>query len=182
MPRLVGINHIAVEVADAEEMLAFFRRIFDDVTLRGSVANMTFLDLGDQFVALETVRRDPVNAGHFGLVVDDAAATLGRAQEAGARMVGRNDFLDPVGEPLAGRGLPRHPVHEGAAHPRGHGASQGSRSPSVRSPSYATRASRTDIVTLQPFAREGRRVEGAGIPVDVAATGRTTTLDVARAL
>ena len=97
MPRLVGINHIAVEVADAEEMLAFFRRIFDDVTLRGSVANMTFLDLGDQFVALETVRRDPVNAGHFGLVVDDAAATLGRAQEAGARMVGRNDFLDPSG-------------------------------------------------------------------------------------
>ena len=96
MPRLVGINHIAVEVADAEEMLAFFRRIFDDVTLRGSVANMTFLDLGDQFVALETVRR-PVNAGHFGLVVDDAAATLGRAQEAGARMVGRNDFLDPSG-------------------------------------------------------------------------------------
>jgi catechol 2,3-dioxygenase-like lactoylglutathione lyase family enzyme len=97
MPRLVGINHIAVEVADAEETLAFFRRIFDDVALRGSVANMTFLDLGDQFVALETVRRDPVTAGHFGLVVDDAAATLERAREAGARMVGRNDFLDPSG-------------------------------------------------------------------------------------
>ena len=97
MPRLVGINHIAVEVVDAEETLAFFRRIFDGVALRGSVANMTFLDLGDQFVAFETVRREPVNAGHFGLVVDDAAATLGRAREAGARIVGRNDFLDPSG-------------------------------------------------------------------------------------
>ncbi|MGH3078093.1 MAG: VOC family protein [Gaiellaceae bacterium] len=97
MPRLVGINHIAVEVADAAETLAFFRRVFDDVALRGSVANMTFLDLGDQFVALETVRRDPVTAGHFGLVVDDAAETLERAREAGARMVGRNDFLDPSG-------------------------------------------------------------------------------------
>jgi len=97
MPRLVGINHVAVEVADAEETLAFFRRVFDDVTLRGSVANMTFLDLGDQFVALEQVRREPVTAGHFGLVVDDAAATLERARTAGARMVGRNDFLDPSG-------------------------------------------------------------------------------------
>jgi len=97
MPRLVGINHVAVEVADAEETLAFFRRVFDDVTLRGSVANMTFLDLGDQFVALEQVRREPVTAGHFGLVVDDAPATLERAREAGARLVGRNDFLDPSG-------------------------------------------------------------------------------------
>jgi lactoylglutathione lyase len=97
VPRLVGINHIAVEVADAEETLAFFRRIFDDVTLRGRVSNMTFVDMGDQFLALETVRRDPVTAGHFGLVVDDAAATLARAREAGARMVGRNDFLDPSG-------------------------------------------------------------------------------------
>jgi catechol 2,3-dioxygenase-like lactoylglutathione lyase family enzyme len=97
VPRLVGINHVAVEVADREETLAFFRRIFDDVGLRGSVGSMTFVDLGDQFVALEQVRGEPVNAGHFGLVVDDAQATLERARSAGARMVGRNDFLDPSG-------------------------------------------------------------------------------------
>ena len=97
MPRLVGINHVAVEVADRGEALEFFRRIFDDVALRGSVGSMSFVDLGDQFLALEEVRPDPVTAGHFGLVVDDASATLERARAAGARMVGRNDFLDPSG-------------------------------------------------------------------------------------
>jgi catechol 2,3-dioxygenase-like lactoylglutathione lyase family enzyme len=97
VPRLVGINHIAVEVADIEEALTFFGRVFDDVALRGRVGSMTFVDMGDQFLALEQVGREPVTAGHFGLVVDDAAATLERAREAGARMVGRNDFLDPSG-------------------------------------------------------------------------------------
>ena len=97
MPRLVGINHIAVEVGDIDEMLAFLERIFDGVRLRGQSGRMAFVDLGDQFVALEAVGREPVSAGHFGLVVDDAAETLQRAREAGARMVGRNDFLDPSG-------------------------------------------------------------------------------------
>ena len=97
MPRLVGINHVAVEVVDREETVAFFRQIFDEVPLRGSVGNMAFLDLGDQFVALEEARGEPATAGHFGLVVDDAAETLERAREAGARLVGRNDFLDPSG-------------------------------------------------------------------------------------
>lgn len=97
MPRLVGINHIAVEVADIDEMLEFLGRIFDDVQLRGHAGRMAFVDLGDQFVALESVGGEPVTAGHIGLVVDDAAGTLERAREAGARMVGRNDFLDPSG-------------------------------------------------------------------------------------
>ena len=97
MPRLVGINHIAVEVGDIAEMLAFLERIFDGVRLRGQSGRMAFVDLGDQFVALEAVGREPVSAGHFGLVVDDAAETLQRAREAGVRMVGRNDFLDPSG-------------------------------------------------------------------------------------
>ena len=57
MPRLVGINHIAVEVGDLDEAIAFFERIFDDVILRGRAGNMAFLDMGDQFVALESVRR-----------------------------------------------------------------------------------------------------------------------------
>jgi len=97
VPRLVGINHIAVEVGDIDEMLAFLERIFDGVRLRGQSGRMAFVDLGDQFVALEAVGREPVSAGHFGLVVDDAAETLQRAREAGVRMVGRNDFLDPSG-------------------------------------------------------------------------------------
>jgi lactoylglutathione lyase len=94
--RLVGINHLAVEVGDLDEAIAFFERIFDDVTLRGRGGSMAFVDMGDQFVALEAVAR-PVSAGHIGLVVDDQAEALSRAREAGATMVGGHDFRDPWG-------------------------------------------------------------------------------------
>jgi predicted enzyme related to lactoylglutathione lyase len=94
--RLVGINHLAVEVGDLDEAIAFFERIFEGVELRGRVANLAFVDLGDQFVALEEVAR-PVSAGHIGLVVDDAADTVRRARESGAEVVGSHDVLDPWG-------------------------------------------------------------------------------------
>jgi catechol 2,3-dioxygenase-like lactoylglutathione lyase family enzyme len=97
VPRLLGINHLAVEVRDIDEMLAFLGRIFDDVKLRGRNRSMAFVDMGDQFVALEAVGREPSAAGHIGLVVDDAEETLRRAREAGASLIGRNDFLDPSG-------------------------------------------------------------------------------------
>ena len=70
MPRLVGINHLAVEVGDLNEAIAFFEGIFDDVQLRGRAGNMAFVDMGDQFVALESVAH-PSGVGHIGLVVDD---------------------------------------------------------------------------------------------------------------
>jgi catechol 2,3-dioxygenase-like lactoylglutathione lyase family enzyme len=94
VPRLVGINHIAVEVGDLDEAIAFFERIFDDVELRGRAGNMAFLDMGDQFLALEVTGR-PVSGGHFGLVVDDRDETVRRAREASAQIVGSHDFLDP---------------------------------------------------------------------------------------
>jgi catechol 2,3-dioxygenase-like lactoylglutathione lyase family enzyme len=96
MTRLVGINHIAVEVGDVEEAISFFGRIFDQVALRGRAGSMAFVDLGDQFIALEAVAR-PITAGHIGLVVDDRDEALARARDAGARIVGRNDVLDPWG-------------------------------------------------------------------------------------
>jgi catechol 2,3-dioxygenase-like lactoylglutathione lyase family enzyme len=96
MARLVGINHLAVEVGDVDQAVAFFERIFDEVNLRGRVGNMAFVDMGDQFVALESVAR-PVSAGHIGLVVDDQAETVRRAREAGAEMIGSHDFRDPWG-------------------------------------------------------------------------------------
>ena len=96
MPRLVGINHLAVQVGDIDEAIAFFERIFDEVQLRGRGGNMAFVDMGDQFVGLESVE-DPVSAGHIGLVVDDQAETLRRAREAGAEMIGSHDFRDPWG-------------------------------------------------------------------------------------
>lgn len=98
MARLVGINHVAVEVGDIDEALAFLERIFDDVRLRGRGRTMAFVDLGDQFIALDAPRTQPPDRGrHIGLVVDDLEETVRRAREAGAQMIGGHDFLDPWG-------------------------------------------------------------------------------------
>jgi lactoylglutathione lyase len=97
MPRLVGINHVAVEVGDLDEALAFYGRIFD-FTLRGRGRRMAFVDMGDQFLALSEGRRQPPDeARHIGLVVDDREGALAAAREAGASMIGDNDFRDPWG-------------------------------------------------------------------------------------
>jgi catechol 2,3-dioxygenase-like lactoylglutathione lyase family enzyme len=94
--RLVGINHIAVQVGDLDEMVAFLGKLVDDLQLRGRSGGMAFVDLGDQFIALERVA-EPVASGHYGLVVDDQDAVVRRARDAGARMIGGHDFLDPWG-------------------------------------------------------------------------------------
>ena len=97
MPRLVGINHVAVEVDDVGEALEFFGRIFD-LQLRGRGSRMAFIDMGDQFVALAAGRSQPADAErHIGLVVDDRPKTLAAAAAAGAQLVGDNDFVDPWG-------------------------------------------------------------------------------------
>jgi predicted enzyme related to lactoylglutathione lyase len=95
--RLVGINHVAVEVDDVDEALAFFGRIFE-LQLRGRGRRMAFIDIGDQFIALAAGHTQPPERHrHVGLVVDDRPAALDRAREAGAEMLGDNDFLDPWG-------------------------------------------------------------------------------------
>src|SRR5262245_49836976 len=97
MARLVGINHVAVEVGDIEEALAFYGRIFD-VNLRGRGRRMAFVDMGDQFLALSEGRRQPPDEErHIGLVVDDREGALAAARDAGAEMIGDNDFRDPWG-------------------------------------------------------------------------------------
>jgi lactoylglutathione lyase len=97
--RLVGINHVALEVGDVDEALAFYGRFFD-FELRGRVPGMAFVDLGDQFLALGEGRsRPPDDHRHFGLVVDDKEATRRALEEAGVEILpGRGlDFLDPWG-------------------------------------------------------------------------------------
>jgi hypothetical protein len=94
--RLVGINHVAVQVGDIDEMLEFLGKLVDRLDLRGRSGGMAFVDLGDQFIALER-SAEPVAAGHYGLVVDDQDEVVRRAREAGARMIGGHDFLDPWG-------------------------------------------------------------------------------------
>ena len=96
MARLVGINHVAVQVGDIGEMLEFLGKLVDRLELRGRGGRMAFVDLGDQFIALEQTS-EPVAAGHYGLVVDDQDEVVRRARDAGARMVGGHDFLDPWG-------------------------------------------------------------------------------------
>jgi predicted enzyme related to lactoylglutathione lyase len=101
VPRAVGINHVAVEVGSIDEALAFFEAIFGELKLRGRGRQMAFIDLGDQFVALSAVSegqslQQDVHR-HIGLVVDDQDATMERAREAGAELVGSHDFLDPWG-------------------------------------------------------------------------------------
>jgi hypothetical protein len=96
MARLVGINHVAVQVGDIDEMLDSLGTLVDDVELRGRGGRMAFVDLGDQFIALER-STEPVAAGHYGLVVDDREEVVRRAREAGARLVGDHDVLDPWG-------------------------------------------------------------------------------------
>jgi len=97
--RLVGLNHVALEVGDVEEALAFYGRIFD-FELRGRSARMAFIDLGDQFVALAAGRtQGPDVHRHFGLVVDSKQAVREALADAGVEALpGRGlDFRDPWG-------------------------------------------------------------------------------------
>jgi lactoylglutathione lyase len=97
--RAVGFNHIALEVGDIEEALAFYGRLFD-FKLRGKSEDSAFIDLGDQFLALQKGRRQAADDGrHFGLVVDDKEAVRQALGEAGIEpLPGRFlDFLDPWG-------------------------------------------------------------------------------------
>jgi catechol 2,3-dioxygenase-like lactoylglutathione lyase family enzyme len=57
-PRIVGLNHIALEVGDIEEALAFYGRLFT-FELRGKSDSMAFIDLGDQFIALQRAVSSP---------------------------------------------------------------------------------------------------------------------------
>ena len=97
--RAIGINHVALEVGDIEEALAWYGRVLA-FELRGRTPGMAFIDLGDQFIALAEGRRQPRDDGrHFGLVVDDKAAVRRALEEAGVDVVpGRRlDFYDPWG-------------------------------------------------------------------------------------
>jgi catechol 2,3-dioxygenase-like lactoylglutathione lyase family enzyme len=99
VPRLVGINHVALEVGSVEDALEFYGRIFE-LDLRGRAGRMAFIDMGDQFIALAEGRTQPPDrARHFGLVVDDKEATRQALIDAGVELQpGRGlDFRDPWG-------------------------------------------------------------------------------------
>ena len=97
--RAIGINHVALEVGDIDQALEFYGRLFR-FELRGRGKDSAFIDLGDQFLALQAGRRQPADDGrHFGLVVDDKEAVRAALQEAGIEPLPGPflDFLDPWG-------------------------------------------------------------------------------------
>src|SRR5947209_16013746 len=100
MARLVGINHVALEVSDLDEALSWYGRFFA-FELRGRAGGrMAFIDMGDQFIALSAGRAQaPDGARHFGLVVDDKEALRAVLEEAGIKVQpsGSLDFDDPWG-------------------------------------------------------------------------------------
>jgi catechol 2,3-dioxygenase-like lactoylglutathione lyase family enzyme len=131
-PRLVGINHVALEVGELEAAVAFYGGIFE---LRGvdREPGMAFLDMGDQFLALSEGRHQPPDESrHFGLVVDDKEAVRATLEARGVEILGpRLDFRDPWGnriqvvdyrdimftkapEVLGGMGLEDLPKRDGA--------------------------------------------------------------------
>lgn len=98
-PRVVGFNHVALEVGDIDEALEFYGRLFR-FELRGKSNSNAFIDLGDQFIALQKGRRQPADDGrHFGLVVDDKEAARKTIDAAGVTLVDGPflDFRDPWG-------------------------------------------------------------------------------------
>jgi lactoylglutathione lyase len=97
--RAVGFNHVALEVGDIEEALAFYGRLFA-FELRSKSATDAFIDLGDQFIALQKGRKQPADDGrHFGLVVDDKEAVREALRDAGVKTLPGPflDFMDPWG-------------------------------------------------------------------------------------
>ena len=98
-PRLVGFNHVALEVGDIDAALAFYGHLFD-FKLRSKSDSMAFIDLGDQFIALQKGRTQSADEGrHFGLVVDDKEAVRKALTDAGIETLPGPflDFLDPWG-------------------------------------------------------------------------------------
>ncbi len=100
MARLVGINHLALEVDDVDAALEWYGRFFE-FELRGRVgAQMAFIDMGDQFIAIIAGRsQTPDEKRHFGLVVDDMEAARAALRREGVKVAasGSLDFRDPWG-------------------------------------------------------------------------------------
>jgi lactoylglutathione lyase len=108
--RLVGINHVALEVGDLEAALDLLGRLFT-FRLRGRAPGMAFVDMGDQFIALEEGRSQPPDDGrHFGLVVDDVDAARAAVEREGLELLGVRragfDFRDPWGNRIQVVGYP----------------------------------------------------------------------------
>ena len=96
--RLVGINHVALQVDDLEAAVEFYCALFEPTAVDRSEADAAFLEIGDQFVALFE-RGSREEEPHFGLVVEDKEAARRVLEDAGVEILPghRLDFRDPSG-------------------------------------------------------------------------------------
>ncbi|MGI9184190.1 MAG: VOC family protein [Solirubrobacteraceae bacterium] len=100
--RALGVNHIAFEVHDLDQTLAWYERYFV-FTLRGRRGSMAWIDLGDQFIALSEGRPEAPDRGrHVGLVVDDKEQLRAQLIAAGQDVAreGSLRLRDPSGNVL----------------------------------------------------------------------------------
>ena len=97
-PKLVGINHVALQVEDLEAAVEFYTALFQATAIDRSEHDAAFLEIGDQFLALFE-RGSREEEAHFGLVVEDKEAARRALEQAGVEILPghRLDFHDPSG-------------------------------------------------------------------------------------
>jgi lactoylglutathione lyase len=97
-PRLVGVNHVALQVDDIDRAVAFYTAAFQHAGITRPFPGAAFLDMGDQFLALFE-RGERAEEPHFGLVVDDKEAARRAVEAAGGEILAGRflDFRDPAG-------------------------------------------------------------------------------------
>ena len=95
----IGINHVALEVGNIAEALAFYGRILN-FTITSQSENAAFIYFGDQFINFAKGRTQaPDEKRHFGIAVDDKELVRDTLIEMGVALLGGRflDFLDPWG-------------------------------------------------------------------------------------
>jgi hypothetical protein len=84
--RAVGFNHVALRLAILKRLWPSYGRLFD-FELRGKSPTSAFLDLGDQFLALQKGRTQSADDGrHFGLRAPNKESWTRSRQRGTARL------------------------------------------------------------------------------------------------
>ena len=97
--KAVGINHVALEVGDIDQALAFYGSFLDFIIQSRSNA-AAFIYFGDQFINFSKGRtQSPDENRHFGIAVDDKELARRLLTELGVEFLNGRfmDFLDPWG-------------------------------------------------------------------------------------
>ena len=95
----IGINHVALEVGNIAEALAFYGS-FLNFRITSQTEDAAFIYFGDQFINFAKGRtQTPDEKRHFGIAVDDKELVRDTLIEMGVALLGGRflDFLDPWG-------------------------------------------------------------------------------------